>query len=197
MTDGSKCHAIAMRDKPYCFYHMRLHRVMGSAMKPSKSKERTFDFTFPDSKASIQLAIFQVMKALGSSEISPKRASSLLYSMQIASQNVPQSVDTIPDRPVTCVYTTPEGDELAPDCISLELPHGCIDCINPDANCPMLDKTQTRILQIAHGVDEDETEQCSFSEKLKQTIMRQLDGGASLDARLKIIDLIHGPKTNT
>jgi len=197
LTDGNKCHSIALRDKPYCYYHMRVHRVMGAAMKPSKSKEKAIEFAFPDCRASILLGLFQVMNALGSSQISSKRAGSLLYSLQIASQNVPQSLETIPSQPAICVYETPEGDEAAPDCISLQLPRGCADCIKPDENCPMCDETQARILEIAYGVDEDEKKPGTLPAMLKETIMRQFQGGTTPEARDKINALIQETKAKT
>jgi hypothetical protein len=195
LTDGDKCHAIALREKPYCYYHMRVHRVMAAARKPSKAKEKTFEFAFPDSQASIQLAIYQIMNALGSSQISPKRAGSLLYSLQIASQNVPHSLETIPKTPVICVSETPEGDEVAPDCRSFEMPRSCGDCENPDANCPMCDETEAHILEIAYGVDGDEKRQRTLPEMLKETIMRQLHGGATPEARQKIHALLSKKET--
>ena len=30
-SNGSKCHSPAMKDKPYCYYHLRLHRIVHKA----------------------------------------------------------------------------------------------------------------------------------------------------------------------
>lgn len=115
-TNGDKCHAIALRDKPYCYYHMRVHSVMAAAKKPSKSKDRNLEFAFPDSQVSLQLALFQLLNAIGTSKIDPKRASQLLYCLQIATQNVGHYPVEIPFGGVACVTQAPEGDELGPEC---------------------------------------------------------------------------------
>jgi hypothetical protein len=170
---------------------------MGAAMKSSKSKEKAIEFAFPDSRASILLGLFQVMNALGSSQISSKRAGSLLYSLQIASQNVPHSLETIPKLPVICVSETPEGDEVAPDCMSFQLPHSCADCITPDPKCPMCDEKEAQILAIAYGVDKEEKNQQTLPEMFKDELMRQLNGGVTPEARRKIRALLNETKAET
>jgi hypothetical protein len=128
LTSGAKCHAIALRDKPYCYHHMRVHRLMAAAKKPSKAKEKTFDFDFPDSMVSIQSALYQVMNAIGSSQVSPQRAGSLLYSLQIASQNVDRS-STGFHGTVHCITQAEDGDELGPDC-EASGPGECGECVH-------------------------------------------------------------------
>jgi|HubBroStandDraft_1064217.scaffolds.fasta_scaffold44947_1 hypothetical protein len=116
MTDGRKCHAIAMREEPYCIFHMRVHGVMAELKKPSKAKDRKLEFAFPDSQVSIQLSLFQLLNAIGSGQIDPKRASQLLYCLQIATQNVAHNPIEIPLRGVACVTQAPEGDDMGPVC---------------------------------------------------------------------------------
>ncbi len=119
MTDGNKCHAMALREKPYCFFHMRVHRVVAESKKPSKAKDRKFEFAFPDSQVSIQLSIFQLLNAIGSSQIDPKRAGQLLYCLQIATQNVGHNPVEIPFRGVACVTQSPDGEDMGPECKDL------------------------------------------------------------------------------
>jgi hypothetical protein len=197
MTDGDKCHAIALRDKPYCYYHMRLHRNMHADNKPSKAKEKTFEFAFPDSRTAIQLALYQVLSALGSSKIDLKRATAIIYNLQIASQNVPRSVETIPSLPVVCVSETPDGDEVGPDCMSFELPGSCADCTSQDQGCPMCDESELRMLAIAHGVDKDEEQPQTLPQMLKKEIMRQLHGGVMPEARDRIHALMSEKEAET
>ncbi len=196
MTDGDRCHAIALLDKPYCYYHMRVHRVIATK-KPPKPKKKALDFAFPDSRASIQLALFQIMNAIGSGQTDPKTAGLLLYSLQIASQSVPRSLDTVPKRPVLCVSETPEGDEVAPECRTFEMPHSCADCINPGPNCPLRDEKEARILAIAYGVDKEQKKPLTPLETFGKELMRYLHGGATPEARKAIYALTRktGSKT--
>jgi hypothetical protein len=136
MTTGIKCHAIALRDKPYCHYHMKLHRLMGAARSPSESQDRDFEFTFPDSPASLQLAVFQIISALGSSQITLKRAGMILYALQIATQNVDRSSTGVPSYQVHCVTQLENGDEVGPECES-ESPDDCGKCVQFE-HCPVV-----------------------------------------------------------
>ncbi len=196
MTDGDKCHAIALLEKPYCYYHMRVHRAL-AAKKPSKSKQKTLDFAFPDSHASIQLALFQVMNAIASSQIDSKTAGSLLYSLQIASQNVPRSLQNIPNTPVLCVSETPEGEEVAAECRTFEMPRSCGECMNPTPNCPLRDETEAHILAIAHGVDKEREKPLTPQEMFNQELVRYLHGGATPEARKAINALLEETKAKT
>jgi hypothetical protein len=64
------------------------------------------------------------MNAIGSSQVSPKRAGSHLYSLQIASQNVDRSTDAVPRATIPCITQAENGDEYGPECES----NGPIEC---------------------------------------------------------------------
>jgi hypothetical protein len=115
-TDGEKCHAVALRGKPYCFFHMRLHKIVAGARKPTKSKDRPIDFTFTDSPAAIQLGVYQVLSALGSLSVEPRRAGQMLYALQVATQNVEDRSTGASGHSVHCVTQTAEGEEMGPEC---------------------------------------------------------------------------------
>jgi hypothetical protein len=126
-SDGYKCCSIALAGKPYCRHHMRVHRAMTQACKSSKSETVSFEFDFPDSRQAIQLALFQILNAIGSGQIDPRRAGSLLYGLQIATQNVDHS-HPLGARPAHCVTLDENGDEMGPVCDGTG-PGECGKCI--------------------------------------------------------------------
>jgi hypothetical protein len=115
-TNGEKCHAVSLRGKAYCYFHMRLHSTVAGARKPTKSKDRPIDFTFTDSPVAIQLGAYQVLSALGSLSISPHRAGQMLYALQVATQNVEHRSTDASERSVHCVTQSAEGEEMGPEC---------------------------------------------------------------------------------
>jgi hypothetical protein len=168
-TNGSKCQAIALRDKPYCYYHMNVHRLMAAARKPSKAKDRDFEFTFPDSPAALQLAVFQVLSALGSSQITLKRAGMILYGLQIAMQSVDRSSISILTNPVHCITQAENGDEFGPDC-EASAPGECGTCVKLP-HCPVRKEID------AASPDEDPGKPLPpLSEMLRDAIWKSLSG---------------------
>ena len=91
MTNGRKCHAPALRGKPYCYFHARLH---GLAVVPSPTRARARISDKPvqlpllEDRNSIRIALAQVSDALRSAQLDPRRAGLMLYALQIASQNL-------------------------------------------------------------------------------------------------------------
>ncbi len=39
-TGGDRCHAFALLDKPHCYYHMHVHRVIAAEKSPEVQKTR-------------------------------------------------------------------------------------------------------------------------------------------------------------
>jgi hypothetical protein len=169
LTNGSKCHTVALRDKPYCHHHMNVHRLMAAVRIPSKAKEKTFEFYFPDSRASIQLALFQVVNAIGSSQVSPKRAGSLLYSLQIASQNVDRDSEVVPLETIHCITLAEDGDEYGPECES-NGPYGCGRCAEL-GNCPV-----TAVPESACSAEKADKPLPSIQKMFKDALLQSLSG---------------------
>ena len=85
MPYGAKCHAPALRGKPYCYFHTRLHRF---AAEPPIAPDGALRLPILEDRSAIQIALAQVLDALCSFRLDPRRAGLLLYALQIASQNV-------------------------------------------------------------------------------------------------------------
>jgi hypothetical protein len=84
-----------------------------------------------EDRSSIQIALSQVLAALASEKLDPRRAGLFLYGLQIASQNVPEQV-IFPGDTVKSTTQTSEGEELAPETEVCERPDDCVDCPKKD-----------------------------------------------------------------
>ena len=111
MPSGSKCGSIALKDKPYCYAHTRLHRAMAA---PPPGPMDSLHFPVLEDRHVIQIAVSQVLNSLCSGSLDPRRVGLALYGLQIASQNVDRTGDVIPFGTVESVTETESGDELAP-----------------------------------------------------------------------------------
>ena len=125
MPNGLKCRAPALRGKPYCYFHTRLHRL---AVAPPRKKEEPFKLPILEDRSAIQLAIAQVLDAMGSVQFDPRQAGLYLYAIQLASQNVERGTDIVPSTAVHRMTVTQSGDELGPEKTTCPFPHDCSTC---------------------------------------------------------------------
>lgn len=167
-TNGEKCHSVALRGKPYCFFHVRLHATVADARKPTKSKDRPIDFTFTDSPVAIQLGVYQVLSALGSLSISPHRAGQMLYALQVASQNVEHTSTDASGRSVHCVTQSAEGEEMGPECTDGSVS----DC----GKCEKLGACDARQRNKSGNAVDDVKPLPPLSVMLRDALMKNLSG---------------------
>ena len=170
-TNGEKCHAVSLRGKAYCYFHMRLHTTVAGARKPTKSKDRPIDFTFTVSPVAIQLGVYQVLSALGSLSVDPRRAGQMLYALQVATQNVEHKSKDVSAHPVHCVTESAEGDEMGPECCDASISH-----------CGKCDKFETCdvIQQNKSGNAEDDGKPLPpLPVMLRDAVMKQFSGLSS------------------
>jgi hypothetical protein len=79
MTNGRKCRAAALRGKPFCFHHVKLHFR-------SSAKRRLKELTgsdFQDLNA-LRRATAKALEALSSPMVDARRAGLLLYGLHLA-----------------------------------------------------------------------------------------------------------------
>ena len=100
-TDGKKCHSPAMRGSAYCYFHAWPRRrppatrlsaansARHQAPSPAgKIPEQLIDTSRIGTHGAIHDALTQVIAALGSSRMSPRRAAVLLHGLQIAAHQI-------------------------------------------------------------------------------------------------------------
>ncbi|MBZ5568930.1 MAG: hypothetical protein LAN64_13900 [Acidobacteriia bacterium] len=75
--DGSPCAAPARRARKYCVFHEAAH-----------AKRPDYAVHLVEDAMSLQLGLFQVMRALDDHALDPKRAALKLYALQIAASNL-------------------------------------------------------------------------------------------------------------
>ena len=81
-ADGNRCGSHAMRNQYTCYHHR-------SEDMPSVFPNEAFPIDSVQDRAAIQIAIGDVLARLAANTMDPKRASSLLYGLQLASSNLP------------------------------------------------------------------------------------------------------------
>jgi len=79
--NGLKCQSVAMRSSLFRYHHAR---VPASPRRPRRNKEAVLDLPSLGNDAAVLPLLNEVLDALASNSISTKRASSLLYALQIA-----------------------------------------------------------------------------------------------------------------
>ena len=131
-TNGKRCGSPALREQTYCYYHRSL-RTTHSAADPANREPviitstdggrdqiiyPTPRLTLPalEDRESIQVALSLIIGALARNDLDSKRATTLLYGLQVASSNA-ANLDHQPDRDHVVTETTLDesGTELAPD----------------------------------------------------------------------------------
>lgn len=111
MPSGQQCHAYALRDEPFCYFHARLHRA---AQQPVNLLD-SFDIPLLEDRCAVQLTITRVLRALANKTLDRHHASTLLYGLQLALQSVDRNCWAIGIDTVEGLSETPEGDEIAID----------------------------------------------------------------------------------
>ncbi|HKN22271.1 MAG TPA: hypothetical protein VJX73_12680 [Terracidiphilus sp.] len=138
-SDGCKCKAPALCDKPYCYFHARLHRTLHAAKAESASasgaaSDAAIEVPAIEDRTAVRFALTQVLQALASKRLEPRRASQLLYGLQIASQLVERDPFIFSSEYVQSLAADEEGDELAPKKYVCREEDDCDECPYVD-NC--------------------------------------------------------------
>jgi hypothetical protein len=132
MPSGSRCRAAALRKMPYCYFHATLHRLANPKNRPANEP---LHIPVLEDAGAIQIALSQIVDALGSSRIDPRRAALLLSAIRVAVSLIPRPSADHPARPVRAFSCEDDGEVLAPeqsvcepfaDCRKCEAKDSCI-----------------------------------------------------------------------
>ena len=118
-TNGLQCHSPALDDGQWCYFHHRLH----GRHEKYRTTEAIRGYLIPgqhielaalEDRESVQVALSVVINALASGNLDIKRATALLYGLQLASNNV-RGLRTEPFAAniVRTIEPSPEGLDLA------------------------------------------------------------------------------------
>lgn len=125
MPSGAKCKSPALRDLPFCYFHTSLHRFGESA---ARADNEPLEIPALEDRSAVQIALTQVLGALGSSRLDPRRAGLFLYGLQIASQITSRSSDRRASDSVRSLCYEGDGETLAPEQAQCEPPEDCPAC---------------------------------------------------------------------
>ncbi|MBW4040434.1 MAG: hypothetical protein HIU91_16575 [Acidobacteria bacterium] len=86
--DDHRCGSPALRGEAFCYYHHPDREPVANPI--ARHSRRGFHLDPPADRASLQIALNQVTTRLAANKLDVHRASLILYSLQIASRNIPQ-----------------------------------------------------------------------------------------------------------
>ena len=118
-TNGTRCKSPSLTAEKWCYFHHRLH----DRHKTYRHTEATRGYLVPgqhieltalEDRESVQVALSVVINALATGKLDIKRATALLYGLQLASNNA-RGLYTEPyaARVVRSIEPSPEGLDLA------------------------------------------------------------------------------------
>ena len=118
-TNGLQCHSPALDDGQWCYFHHRLHGRhekyrTTEATRGSLIPGQHIELAALEDRESVQVALSVVINALASGNLDIKRATALLYGLQLASNNI-RGLRTEPlaANIVRTIEPSPEGLDLA------------------------------------------------------------------------------------
>lgn len=118
-TNGLQCKAAALNGGIWCYFHHRLHQQHRTVRQTQATRGylipgQHIELTTLEDRESVQVALSVVINALATGNLDIKRATALLYGLQLASNNA-RGLRTEPFAPdvVRTVEPSPEGLDLA------------------------------------------------------------------------------------
>ena len=119
-TNGLQCQAPSLTEAPYCYFHTRLHQRHAGFRSASATRASYFipgqdiELTALEDRESVQIALSVVINALATGALDTKRATALLYGLQLASMNSAKLyLEPYAPNVVRTIDSSPEGLDLA------------------------------------------------------------------------------------
>ncbi len=118
-TNGVQCQSPALRNAAYCYFHSRF----GQRHSAFRHTPETSGALIPgqhielaplEDRESVQVALSVVINALATGQLDTRRATALLYGLQLASNNSAHvRLTPLASNVVLSVDSTPEGLDIA------------------------------------------------------------------------------------
>jgi hypothetical protein len=118
-TNGIQCQAPALTNAAHCYFHNRLYqRHSGFRHRPETPSYlvpgQHIELAPLEDRESIQVALSVVVNALATGQLETRRATAILYGLQLASNNSARlNLDPFAPNVVRAVDLSPEGLDLA------------------------------------------------------------------------------------
>jgi hypothetical protein len=136
LTNGEQCRSLRLTAQDFCYFHQRMHArhqatlearadrplintegvVIGYGRPTGFQSARIPDLGALEDRASVQMAISTVVNALATNAMDIRRATALLYGLQLASNNCPPNRRDHSEArdPVETTVTSGNGTQIAP-----------------------------------------------------------------------------------
>jgi hypothetical protein len=118
-TNGLQCKGAALNGGIWCYFHHRLHQ-RHTAFRPTEATRgylipgQHIELTALEDRESVQVALSVVINALATGQLDIRRATALLYGLQLASNNARGlHTEPYPTNTVRAIELSPEGLDLA------------------------------------------------------------------------------------
>ena len=127
-TNGRRCQAAALTGNNWCFFHEHLHRRHQGFRHTEATRGylipgQHIELTALEDRESVQVALSVVINALATGQLDTKRATAILYGLQLASSNAATIQTQISPHDATLTTeSTPEGLALAAPAIITFVP---------------------------------------------------------------------------
>ena len=145
---GLQCRKAALRGQRFCYPHTKFrhpHVPVSAPFEPDAPQPPAVVIPLLEDRATLQIVIAEVMRALAARRLSASEARSLFYGLQLASSNLNQMArERALEEPVEDFEQAPGGPELG-----LER-----ECPVDDA-LPLVEKEGLEICGSADGVDRE------------------------------------------
>ena len=124
MPSGARCKSPLLKDQPFCYFHSSLRNAGSKKGRPKKS----LPLPSVEDTRGIQIALTQVLGALGSSSLNSKQAGIYLYGLQIATKLAGRTAAPEARDIVRSLSSDAVGDALAPEAVQCEPAVDCDSC---------------------------------------------------------------------
>ena len=118
-TNGTQCESPALSESQWCFFHSRLHQ-RHNRFRPievttdSILRVQPVHLSALEDRESVQVALSVVINALATGQLEPRRATALLYGLQLASSNARGlNLEPFAHDVVRTIDSSPDGLDLA------------------------------------------------------------------------------------
>ena len=118
-ANGIQCQAPCLTGEEWCYFHNRLHQRHSSYRHTAATRGylvpgQHIQLTALEDRESVQVALSVVINALATGHLDTKRATALLYGLQLAATNSARiRVEPYAPNVVRSLHSTPDGLDLA------------------------------------------------------------------------------------
>ena len=123
MPRGTKCKSPALKGRPYCYYHAKLHDYTRDGLRADKGPVCLASI---EDACGIQHALMQIMNSMANGRIDSREGVRLIYGLQVAIQALDRVPETPPQEMVQATGCDGIGVDIADPEATLCEPH--IDC---------------------------------------------------------------------